>query len=71
MNIKLVMVVFLSLFISVSSNLFAGEKGGGKHFVFNLIGPGSMYESTVPDIGGNFMDDPAICFDTELGFVLK
>ncbi len=25
-----------------------------------------MYESTVPDIDGDFMDDPAICFDTEL-----
>ena len=40
--------------------------GGGKHLALNLIGSGAMYEDTVPDIDGDLIDDPAICFDVGL-----
>lgn len=40
--------------------------GGGKHFVYNLLGTGYMYNDTVPDIDGDGFDDPAICFDVDL-----
>jgi hypothetical protein len=66
MNIRTVILVVMTLFIGVSANAFAKDKGGGKHFVFNLVGAGPMYESTVPDIDGDEKDDPAICFDVDL-----
>ena len=34
--------------------------------VLNLVGSGDMYESVVPDIDGDFIDDPAIYFDVKL-----
>lgn len=43
--------------------------GGGKRLILNLLGAGPMYESTVPDIDGDNIDDPAICFDVEIGVV--
>jgi hypothetical protein len=44
MNIRTVIMVVMSLFIGISANAFAKDKGGGKHFVFNLVGAGPMYE---------------------------
>lgn len=44
----------------------AKEGNAGKHLVLNLIGAGSMYEGMVPDIDGDGIDDPAICFDVNL-----
>lgn len=44
----------------------AENNGGGKHYVFNLIGTGTMYQSEVADIDGDGIDDPAICFDVDL-----
>lgn len=66
MNIKTVLIVVMSICLGMSSSVSAKSKGGGHHFVFNLIGPGNMYESYVPDIDGDTLDDPAICFDIEL-----
>lgn len=39
---------------------------GGKRLVLQLLGTGNMYESTVPDIDGDMIDDPAMCFDIDL-----
>lgn len=66
MNIKIILMIVMSIFLGVSSNVSAKSQGGGNHFVFNLIGSGNMYESFVPDIDGDTIDDPALCFDTEL-----
>jgi hypothetical protein len=66
MNIKIVVMIVMSICLGVSFNVSAKSQGGGDHFVFNLIGSGDMYESFVPDIDGDMVEDPAICFDTEL-----
>ena len=53
--------------ICLSASFYVGaNQGGGKHLVLNLVGSGDMYESVVPDIDGDFIDDPAICFDVKL-----
>ncbi|WP_028109793.1 hypothetical protein [Ferrimonas futtsuensis] len=44
----------------------AKEQGAGNHLVLNLVGSGDMYQSTVPDIDGDGLDDDAICFDVQL-----
>ncbi|MCK4834292.1 MAG: hypothetical protein KAT12_05925, partial [Gammaproteobacteria bacterium] len=56
----------ICLFLGISFNALAEGNGGGKHYVFNLIGTGAMYTSTVADIDGDGIDDPAICFDVDL-----
>ena len=38
----------------------------GRTRVLNLIGTGAMYEGMVPDIDGDGVDDPAMCFDVDL-----
>ena len=68
---KTATIAALAFFMGMSFNVIADDdrdddRGRSKHFVFNLIGPGQMYEGTVPDIDGDCIDDPAICFDTEL-----
>ncbi len=57
-------IVVAMLGLSVTAQ--AKDRGAGKHFVFNLIGTGAMYEDIVPDIDGDGVDDPAICFDVDL-----
>lgn len=49
-----------------STGIYANDIGAGNHLVFNLIGTGAMYEGLVPDIDGDGLDDPAICFDVDL-----
>lgn len=49
-----------------SLTAYAKDRGAGNHYVLNLIGTGAMYEDLVPDIDGDGVDDPAICFDVEL-----
>ena len=49
MKYKTVTLFTLTLMLCLSPQLFAGDKGGGKHFVFNLVGTGYQYASTVPD----------------------
>lgn len=62
---KIIMVVVL---ISLGSvvNVSADNRGGGNHYVLNLVGSGEMYLSTVPDIDGDGVEDDALCFDIEL-----
>ena len=66
MNNKIVIMVVMSICMVVPFSISAKAQGAGNHFVLNLIGSGNMYEGTVPDIDGDFIDDPAICFDTDL-----
>jgi hypothetical protein len=66
MNRKIVCTAFISIFLGLSLNASAKDNGGGKHYVFNLVGTGLMYESKVPDIDGGGVDDDAICFDVDL-----
>ena len=58
--------LFLALCFGISFTAMAENKGGGKHYVFNLIGTGSMYQKDVADIDGDGVDDPAMCFDVDL-----
>jgi len=60
-------VLMIIISICLSASFYVGaNQGGGKHLVLNLVGSGDMYESLVPDIDGDNLDDPAICFDVEL-----
>jgi hypothetical protein len=47
-------------------NAYAKDQGAGNHYVLNLVGTGAMYQDIVPDIDGDGLDDPAICFDVDL-----
>jgi hypothetical protein len=38
----------------------------GRAVVLRLVGTGSAYSGTVPDIDGDNVDDPAVCFDVDL-----
>ena len=58
--------LLLALCFGLSFNAMAKNKGGGKHYVFNLIGTGAMYEGVVADIDGDGIDDTAWCFDVDL-----
>jgi len=66
MNIKIVILTVMSIFLGTISTLSAAESIGGKTLVMNLVGSGDMYESTVPDIDGDGVEDGAICFDVDL-----
>ncbi|PKH07711.1 hypothetical protein [Moritella sp. Urea-trap-13] len=66
MNIKIVIIAVISISLGLSSAVSAADKKGGKILVMNLVGSGAMYERTVPDIDGDDVDDPAICFDVDL-----
>ena len=66
MNSKIRSLVTLFAGVVLCPAAFAKAEGGGKHFVFNLVGTGHQYERTVPDIDGDGFDDPAICFDVSL-----
>ena len=63
-KIRFLSTVFTGL--ALSPFVLAGDQGGGKHLVFNLVGTGHQYASTVPDIDGDGVDDPALCFDVSL-----
>jgi len=64
----------MKLFKTTLSLAFAGlllvplgsHAKAGKQLILNLVGVGDMYESTVPDIDGDGIDDDAICFDVDL-----
>lgn len=64
MKTRIATLLTLSLTLCLSSKLIAGDSGGGKHFVLNLVGTGYQYTSTVPDPEGGEMD--ALCFDLAL-----
>jgi hypothetical protein len=62
---KLLLTISLALFLS--DGVFAKDRGAGKRYVFNVIGEGQGYQSTVPDPDGepdDVMD--ANCFDVDL-----
>jgi hypothetical protein len=53
------------LILCLSPKLMARDQGGGKHYVFNLVGTGYQYQRPVPDPeSGGTMD--ALCFDLAL-----
>jgi len=58
--------LFLALCFGLSFNAMAKNNGGGKQYVFNLVGTGAMYEGEVADIDGDGVDDQAWCFDVDL-----
>jgi hypothetical protein len=66
MNVRKKLLTIVSCVSFISLNALAIEDNAGKHLVLNLIGTGYMYESTVPDIDGDGIDDPAICFDVNV-----
>lgn len=60
-------ILVILVCLTFSLNAFAeNNRGSGKHLVLNLVGAGPMYEGVVPDIDGDMIDDPAICFDVNL-----
>jgi hypothetical protein len=52
--------------LGASMNALANDSGAGNSYVLNLVGAGAMYQDFVPDIDGDGVDDPAICFDVDL-----
>ena len=42
------------------------REDAGKHMILNLVGTGSMYQGTVPDIDSDGVDDLAMCFNVNL-----
>jgi hypothetical protein len=53
--------------VLMASNGASGNSGlPGRAVVLRLLGTGSAYEGTVPDIDGDGNDDPATCFDVDL-----
>ena len=66
MNIKPIITLIVSICFGSPLTAIAGDVGGGGRLVLNLVGTGTMYESTVPDIDGDGVEDPAVCFDVDL-----
>jgi hypothetical protein len=66
MNIKIVIIAFISILLGMSSTVSAADKKGGKILVMNLVGSGAMYERMVPDSDNDGNDEAAICFDLDL-----
>ena len=69
MNTKTITGLIVSICLGLPLTALAKDAGGGKRLILNLVGAGPMYESMVPDIDGDFMDDPAICFDVDIGVI--
>lgn len=66
MKSKILVSVIVSVFSGLLCSAAIAGQGGGEEYAFNLKGAGNMYPDTVPDIDGDGVDDPAICFDTDL-----
>jgi hypothetical protein len=66
MKTKILICFVISIVLSITTNVFAANKGGGNTLVLNLVGPGVMYLQDVPDITGDGIDDEAWCFDVLL-----
>jgi hypothetical protein len=65
-------ILFNSVVLAALAGPFtcaASDGLGGKRLVLNLLGAGPMYVATVPDIDGDLIDDPAICFDVDVGVI--
>ena len=66
MESKTLILVVASLFSAAIYGPALADKGSDGRFELNLRGSGDMYMDVVPDIDGDGVDDPAICFDTDL-----
>lgn len=66
MNRKRLLGYLAAGLLGLSFGANADSRGSGRHMVLNLIGTGPMREAIVPDIDGDGVDDPAICFDVDL-----
>jgi len=66
MNKKIASIAFISIFLGLSFNASAKDNGGGKHYVFNLVGTGNMYENYEDLDGDGIATDLAWCFDVDL-----
>ena len=66
MKSKTFTLVIASLFVSALYGTAIAGQGSDGRYELNLRGSGDMYMDVVPDIDGDFIDDPAICFDTDL-----
>lgn len=73
MNLKQVIApILICMLIPLTANAGKHDDNSdqeGKNLVLNLFGSGEMYESTVPDIDGDGVDDPAMCFDVQVADV--
>ncbi|MEH6472960.1 MAG: hypothetical protein V7752_17100 [Halopseudomonas sp.] len=69
MNTKILTGFIVAICLGLPFTAQADNAGGGKRLVLNLLGTGPMYESTVPDIDGDFIDDDALCFDVDVGVI--
>ena len=63
---KITASIFLCTILSLTAHAGNQNDNSGKHLVLNLTGSGDMYESTVPDIDGDGVDDHAMCFDVQV-----
>ena len=71
MQLKFALIGALALSLAlIPLTSMAGGKKKGKRLALNLIGTGTAYTGTVPDIDGDGIDDEAMCFDVQL-FDLK
>lgn len=61
-------VLGLALILMLASPSYAekSREDAGKHLALNLVGTGSMYQRTVPDVDGDGADDLAMCFNVDL-----
>ncbi len=64
--VRNIFIATISLFFCFSVQAKEVEKEDGERMILNLVGTGKMYESTVPDIDGDGVDDRAMCFDVNV-----
>lgn len=63
---KIIASIVICMIAPLTANAENPHSDAGKHLALNFIGSGSMYESTVPDIDGDGIDDAAMCFDVQV-----
>jgi hypothetical protein len=65
MKVKILILCVFAVCASLSTQAWA-QSGSSKRLVLNMVGKSLMYKNTVPDIDGDSVKDPAICFDMDL-----
>ena len=58
-------LLYAVLVVIFSMDAIAKDHGAGKHYVFNLVGTGTAYQSMVPSLDGQG-EMEAFCFDADL-----
>jgi hypothetical protein len=66
MKLKSTILLAVSMAMGLSTPVLAGDNGGGKHFILNVIGTGYQYTGLVPDLDNDGVEDEALCFDVAL-----